>query len=110
MLILPFVQEVVKSIGKEKVTQQLRGLEYQISWGTMTLQDAIDFCTLVIKTTGAIQRFSDGVKMDPGDMPGVGGDIDIAAITRDKGFVWVKKKKLKIDELEIDLGNFEDLK
>jgi len=100
MFILPFVQEVVKSIGEEKVTQQLRGLEYQISWGTMTLQDAIDFCTLVIKTTGAIQRFSDGVKMDPRDMLSVGGDIDIAAITRDKGFVWVKKKKLKIDELE----------
>lgn len=109
MFALPFVQEVAKNIGEEKVVQQLRGLEYQISWGTMTLQDAIDFCTLVIKTTEAIQRFSDGVKMDPGDMPGVGGDIDVSAITRDKGFVWVKKKKLKIDELEIDLGDFEDL-
>lgn len=34
---------------------------------------------------------------------------EISNITRDKGFVWVKKKKLKIDELEIDLGDFEDL-
>jgi hypothetical protein len=107
---LPFVQEAVKNIGEAKVAQQLRGLEYQISWGTMTLQDAIDFCTLAIKTTEAIQRFSDGVAMDPGDIPGVGGEIDIAVITRDKRFVWVKKKNLRVADKEIDLDKFEDLK
>jgi len=107
---LPFVQETVKNIGEDKVAQQLRGLEYQISWGTMTLQDAIDFCTLAIKTTEAIQRFSDGVAMDPGDIPGVGGEIDIAVITRDKGFVWVKKKNLRVADKEIDLDEFKDLK
>lgn len=107
---LPFVQEVAKNIGEDKVAQQLRGLEYQISWGTMTLQDAIDFCMLAIKTTEAIQRFSDGVAMDPGDIPGVGGEIDVAVITRDKGFVWVKKKNLRVADKEIDLDKFEDLK
>ncbi len=110
MFALPFVQEAIKNIGEEKVVQQLRGLEYQISWGTMTLQDAIDFCTLVIKTTEAIQRFSDGIAMDPGDIPGVGGEIDIAVITRDKGFVWVKKKNLKVGDKEIDLDKLENLK
>lgn len=107
---LPFVQESVKNLGEEQISRQLRGLEYQISWGTMTIQDAIDFCTLVIKTTEAIQRFSDGIAMDPGDIPGVGGDIDVAVITRDKGFVWVKKKNIVIEEKEIDLDNLPDLK
>lgn len=110
MFALPFVQDAVKTLGEDKVGQQLRGLEYQISWGTMTLQDAIDFCTLVIKTTEAIQRFSDGIKMDPGDMPGVGGGIDIAVITRDKGFIWVKKKNLRLNGKEIDIDSLPDLK
>lgn len=110
MFALPFVQETIKNAGEDKVVQQLRGLEYQISWGTMTLQDAIDFCNLAIKTTEAIQRFSDGVRMDPGDMPGVGGDIDVAVITRDKGFVWIRKKNLRIADKEVDLDQFENLK
>ena len=107
---LPFVKETVENSGKEQVERQLRRLEYQISWGTMTLQNAIDFCTLVIKTTEAIQRFSDGITMDPGDIPGVGGEIDVAVITHDKGFIWVKKKNLQIDGREIDLNQFENLK
>ena len=110
ILNLPFVQETIKNVDKEKIIQQLRGLEYQISWGTMTLQDAIDFCTLTIKTTEAIQRFSDGITMDPGDAPGVGGEVDVAVITRDKGFIWVKKKNLRIGDKEVDLDQFEDLK
>ncbi len=100
---LPFVQATINSMGLDNVRNQLRNLEYLINWGTMTLQDAIDFCTLIIQTTSAIQRFSDGILDDPGDMPGVGGPIDIAVITRDKGFVWISKKKLKVGDTEVDL-------
>jgi hypothetical protein len=107
---LPFIQEAIKNLGEESVIKQLRSLEYQISWGTMTIQDAVDFCNLVIRTTEAIQRFSDGIVMDPGDIPGVGGPIDIAVITRDKGFVWIKKKNISIDGKEIDLDSVPDLK
>ena len=32
------------------------------------------------------------VLMPTGDMPGVGGPINVAVITPDHGFVWVKKK------------------
>lgn len=106
---LPFVKEAIKNIGAEQIGRQLRGLEYQISWGTMTLQDAIDFCVLAVKTTEAIQRFSDGIAMDPGAIPGVGGEVDVAVITAPKGFIWVKKKNLEIDRKEIDLDKFEDL-
>jgi len=107
---LPFVQKAANEIGQEAVQKQLRSLEYVIQWGTMTLQDAIDFCKLSIETTTAIQRFSDGIQADPGDMPGVGGPVDIAVITPKKGFVWVSKKNLKIGDKEIDLDNFEDIK
>ncbi|MFA4880573.1 MAG: hypothetical protein WC650_03025 [Candidatus Doudnabacteria bacterium] len=107
---LKFVSEASERIGKEELTKQLRSLEYVIQWGTMTLQDAIDFCVLMIQTTSAIQRFSDGVAFDPGDMPGVGGPVDVAVITPDKGFVWVQRKKLKVGDSEIDLDKEPCLK
>lgn len=102
---LPFMQEVLQKYGQPAIEQQIRGLEYAINWGTMTLQDAIDFCVLSIKTTSAMQRFSDGTLSDPGDMPGVGGLVDVAVITPDNGFKWVNKKKLVAEgnEVEIEL-------
>lgn len=106
---LPFAQKLISEIGPDNFFQQLRRLEYSISWGTMTLQDAIDFSVLAISTTEAIQRFSDGVQADPGDIPGVGGPIDVAVITPSKGFVWISKKKLKANEGVIDLGKYKDL-
>jgi hypothetical protein len=93
----PFVKEAVQK-NKDSVTTQLRGLEYVIQWGTMTLQDGVDFSTLIIKTTEAMQRFSDGIAMNPGDMPGVGGEIDIALITAKDGFSWLKQKEIRYEE------------
>jgi hypothetical protein len=69
----------------------------------------MDYSKLMIQTTSAIQRFSDGINADPGDMPGVGGPIDMAVITPDKGFVWINKKKLKFDDTIVDLEKQEDL-
>ncbi len=99
-----FAKETAKTIGEAQIIEQLKGLEYAIQWGTMTLQDAVDFCTLMIQTTSAMQRFSDGINADPGDMPGVGGPVDVAVITEDKGFLWVSKKKLTFGENAVDLG------
>lgn len=106
---IKFVQEAGKRDSQDNIYKQLRNLEYSIQWGTMTLQDAIDFCVLMIQTTSAIQRFSDGIKADPGATPGVGGPIDVAVITHDKGFVWVSKKKLTVGELEVNLDEVSDL-
>lgn len=100
---LKFVNEMAQKSGQEEIHKQLRSLEYVIQWGTMTLQDAIDFCVLLIQTTSAIQRFSDGVQGDPGDIPGVGGPVDVVVITPSKGFVWINKKKLSVGNVEIDL-------
>lgn len=100
---LPVMQKIVSDVGASEFQKQLQSLEYVIQWGTMTLQDGIDFSTLAIGTTTAIQRFSDGIAGDPGDMPGVGGSIDVAVITPEKGFVWIAKKNLKVGDKEVDL-------
>ncbi len=92
---ISFVNEVIKQKGQQEVEKQLNGLEYSINWGAMPLQDAIDFTVLVIQTTSAIQRFSDGVQVDPGDVPGVGGPIDVLVIAPD-GAKWIQKKELNI--------------
>ncbi len=110
ILNLPLVQSAISSSNQEEIEKQLRGLEYKISWGTMTLQDAIDFCVLTIKTTEAIQRFSDGIAMNPGDIPGVGGRIDVAVITRNKGFAWIRKKNIMIDGEAINIDDLPDLR
>jgi len=94
---IKFVQEAAQKYGQngqDEINKQLRNLEYAIQWGTMTMQDAIDFCVLIIKTTSAIQRFSDGIIAEPGAIPGVGGAVDVAVILPDKGFAWIKKKEL----------------
>lgn len=106
---LPFFGKVASENTPAQIQAQLAGLEYVIQWGTMTLQDGIDFSVLAIDTTTAIQRFSDGVRLDPGDMPGVGGAIDVAVITREKGFVWVSKKKLTVGENIVDLENIANV-
>jgi len=85
------------------IHQQLNALEYVINWGTITLQDAIDFCVLMTRTTESIQRFSDGTFLAPGGITGVGGEVDIAVITPERGFVWLKQKVLRAEGAELSL-------
>lgn len=106
---LPLLHDATQKFTEQGVKQQLGALEYNIQWGTMTLQDGIDFSVLSIETTNAIQRFSDGILLDPGDMPGVGGPVDVAVITPEKGFTWVSKKNLVVGNKEIDLQIIKDV-
>ena len=106
---LNFVQQAAKNLGEANVGNELAGLEYAISWGTMNLQDSIDFSVLMIQTTSAIQRFSDGILMDPGDITGVGGPVDVAVITPNKGFVWVSRKTLGANDNIVDLEKLPEL-
>lgn len=99
---LDFVKNVLEK-DSDNCSQQLNKLEYVINWSTITLQDAIDFCVLMTRTTENIQRFSDGTLLAPGGVAGVGGEIDIAVITPEKGFAWLKKKMLKSEGAELTL-------
>ncbi len=78
----------------QAVAQQLVGLEYVVQWHTMTLQDAVDFAKSMIRITIAVQRFADGVQVNPGDVPGVGGPIDIAVVRPGQRVTWIAKKEL----------------
>ena len=42
-------------------------------------------------------------------MPGVGGPVDVAVITPEKGFTWVSKKNLVVGNKEIDLQIIKDV-
>ena len=96
---LEFVRAAIQNHGEQKVNNDFGMLEYNINWGAMTLRDAIDFASLMIETTSAIQRFSDGIRLAPGDMPGVGGPIDVAVILPYDGFHWHKNKELELKKV-----------
>ncbi len=85
---LPFVQPVHQAVP------QLHQLTYVVRFHTMTLQDAIDFVTAMIQITITIQRFADGIQMDPGGVPGVGGPIDVAVIQPGGPVRWIARKGL----------------
>jgi hypothetical protein len=101
---LQFVKDAVAA-NAQAVVDQVKNLEYIINWGTITLQDAVDFCVLMTKTTESIQRFSDGTPVTPGGIPGVGGAVDVAVMTPEKGFIWLQKKKLRTDACAIELDS-----
>ncbi len=91
---LDFVKEA-REQGKA-IDAELCKLEYIINWGTMTLQDAVDFCVLMTRMTEGIQRFSDGTIMNPGGIPGVGGHVNVATVTSDEGFRVINKRGLVV--------------
>ena len=93
---LDFVR-VAKANGVQ-VDQELNKLEYIINWGILPLQDAIDLCILLTRTTESIQRFSDGTVMHPGGITGVGGHINVASITPGRGFEWINKRDLVVSD------------
>jgi len=95
---VPLMQAVVKTQGLDNVNNSLHSLEYIINWSAMTIYDAVAFAKLMVETTSAIQKFSDGIKLMPGDMPGVGGPIDVAIISPKNGFLWHAKKQLELLE------------
>lgn len=60
---------------------------HRLNLASFSLQDAVDYAKFLIRTTSEYQRFS-------GNMPTVGGDIDIALLTNHRGFQWIAQKEL----------------
>lgn len=63
----------------DEVGDALLSLEYSLIF-PITLQDAVDFASFLIRTTIDMQRFSDGTTANPGDLPGCGGPIRILSV------------------------------
>jgi hypothetical protein len=89
---LPFVQAAHQA---GQAPAQLQQLMYIVNWHTMTLQDAIDFVTGMIQITIIIQRYADGIVMQPGGVPGVGGPIDVAVVRPVGPVQWIARKSLE---------------
>jgi hypothetical protein len=100
---LNFVKEALEK-DNAGTRSQLDSVMYIINWGIITLQDAVDFCILMTRTTESLQRFSDGTLSSPGGIPGVGGEIDIAVISPEKGFEWLRKKSIRTSDAILSLG------
>lgn len=96
MLNMPVFQRM--SNKKNELLTQLHGLEYNIPWELMTLQDTIDLAVFLIKSTEILQKYADGINMDIGGVQNVGGPIDVAVITEDEGVMWISEKKLHISQ------------
>ena len=69
------------------------GIPYQF----LPLQDCVDLATFLIKSTIEFQKFRTTVR-------GVGGHVEVATVTRDRGFQFVSRRKLTGSK-ENDYGN-----
>jgi hypothetical protein len=65
----------------EDLTKRLQGLAYD-ALSPITVQDAVDYVTFLIRTTIDMQRFSDGTVAHPGLVPACGGPIHALVIER----------------------------
>ena len=67
---------------------------YLVPFFRMSLQDAIDFATFVIRTTIDTQRFADGTIGRPGGFPTCGGPVEVL-VTTSRGVRWVQRTELR---------------
>jgi hypothetical protein len=85
------LQEILKSskdLDLKAIDDIFLKHQYPADFGSMPLQDAIDYVNYLINLVIGRFRFYNGV-------PLCGGEIDIAIITY-KGFEWIKTKKWKV--------------
>lgn len=81
---LEISQNQMEDVAKDLTPQ----LEYSIPYAMLPLQDCVDLATFLVRTTITAQRFAIAVR-------GVGGSIDVVAITRTKGVKWIQQKDLR---------------
>lgn len=74
-------------------TQLKEHLQVRIPFPFLPLQDSVDLSILLIRTTIAVQNWVVGVR-------GVGGPIDVAAITRTGGFTPIQQKSITGERIE----------
>lgn len=73
----------------QKLVQDLRPkLEFKLPYDILPLQDCVDLATFLIRTTITAQSLSVGIR-------GVGGQIEVAVITRTGGLRFVQQKQLR---------------
>jgi hypothetical protein len=89
----PNLLEIIKkhlNLSDEQIVslkKELDKIQVSIPYQFLPLQDCIDLSTLLVRTTMEMQSFYVGLR-------GVGGHIDVAAITKTGGFRPIKEKEV----------------
>jgi hypothetical protein len=65
----------------DEIDLALKRLAYKVMH-PLSMQDAIDFATFIVRTTIDMQRFSDGTGAMPNSIPGCGGPVRVLAVNR----------------------------
>ena len=65
----------------DDLTERLQKLAY-VPLEPITVEDAVDYATFLVRTTIDMQRFSDGTVAHPGLVPGCGGPIHSLVVER----------------------------
>lgn len=84
--------EAVDIAFEKPVEDSLKKLEY-ILLHPVTLQDAADIASFLVRTTIDMQRFSDGTVLAQGLIPGCGGRTQMLAVKR-SGVEWISRRRL----------------
>ena len=74
-------------------SRKIAGQEYYIPYQSLMLQDGIDLALSLVRITVEIERFAFGTNEAPGEVPGVGGAVDVLIVTP-SGVQWIKQKAL----------------
>jgi hypothetical protein len=85
--LIPFVQKTLGLSAEQTalLSKELSQMQVKIPYQFLPLQDCINLSTLLVRTTMEMQSFYVGLR-------GVGGHIDVAAITKTGGFQPIKEK------------------
>jgi hypothetical protein len=89
----PLMFETIKKtltltpIQEEQLKKIFENFKIGIPLNALALQDCVDLAISLIRTTMKVQGFAMGVR-------GVGGDIDVAVITRNRDINFIQKKQI----------------
>jgi hypothetical protein len=72
--------------------------KFAIDYRNFSLQDAVDYARFLIEITEKVQRFTPQFQT-------VGGEVDVALITPDAGFIWIQGKTLTLRLEGMDDGH-----
>ena len=90
----PVIPEIISQILKPSdadlaklVTAFQKNAQLTVPWGVLPLQDCIDMALFTIRATIQAQQLSIGIR-------GVGGGVDVAYVTRNKGVTFIQRQLL----------------
>jgi len=78
----------------DETVERLKQVRYILK-RTISVQDALDLATFIVRMTIDMERLTDGTIGQPGDSPRCGGSIQALLVTRNET-VWISEAPLKI--------------